>query len=474
MFSGRAATIRGGGCQGIGGRWTWGPAAATPENMIRSENPAVESGAEARPVDGSDRLVLLDALRGFALCGVFVSNVFMWFSGRVFLPRPQVEAMMANASFVDTAALHVFMTLIFGKFITIFSFMFGLGFAVQMGRAEARGTSIGPIYARRLMVMFGLGATHLLLLWYGDILHVYALLGFGLLLFRGRADKTLLWWAAGLIVLGPILGTVVLKLPQLLSSPEVAAAMGKEAAARGAAIRAETLQALSNGGYLDVLRAHANFFFGDFLKPMVAVIWGLFGRFVLGLLVGRRRYFQDAARYVPGFRRVFGWGLVAGVLGGGTMVVVQQLFMRKILVPDTLPWLPYAMPLVRTSAEVGFASVYVSGFVLLFQRASWQRLLATLAPVGRMALSNYLSQTVISLLIFCGYGFGQVGKLGPAQCMALALGIFCFQIGLSHLWLARFRFGPAEWVWRSLTYGKAQPMRLEAPAPTVAQSAPAA
>ncbi|WP_341868219.1 DUF418 domain-containing protein [Corallococcus sicarius] len=143
-------------------------------------------------MDSSERLGLLDALRGFALCGVFISNVMVWFSGRVFLPREQVLTAMNNASLADTVTWQAYSTLVAGKFITLFSFLFGLGFAVQMGRAEARGASITPLHVRRLGVMLVMGLAHLFLIWYGDVLSTYAVLGFGLLLFRGRLDRTLL------------------------------------------------------------------------------------------------------------------------------------------------------------------------------------------------------------------------------------------------------------------------------------------
>jgi uncharacterized protein len=187
-----------------------------------------------------------------------------------------------------------------------------------------------------------------------------------------------------------------------------------------------------------------------------------FGRFLLGLLAGRRRIFHDAPQHLGLFRRLLGWGLVAGVVGSGAGLVLQQLMLRKILTPETLPtWVPFAMAPLRHLGELGFASVYVSGITLLFQRAAWQRLLGVLAPVGRMALTNYLSQTVMSVLFFYGYGLGQITKVGPAACFGLCLAVFAVQVAWSHLWLSRFRFGPAEWVWRSLTYGKAQPMRRD-------------
>jgi uncharacterized protein len=428
---------------------------------MTSLSPATTPLREARPVDAGDRLLVLDALRGFALCGVFISNVYMWFSGRAFLPQAQLKAMTDSAPLWDTVARHAAGILVFGKFITIFSFLFGLGFAVQMGRAEERGASIGPLYARRLGILFVLGVAHLFLLWFGDILSTYALLGFGLLLFRKREDKTLLIWAAVFIFVLPLVGLLILQLPKLLaSSPEAAAALTKAAGERSAGFKARALEAARGGHYFEVVRAFAIYYFNDFLPQLITYIFALFGRFLLGLLAGRRRLFHDASQHLPLFRKVLVWGLVAGVLGNGFGVVMQQLFIRKVLDPQALPWLPFVMQSIRQVGEVGLASVYVSGFVLLFQRAVWQRVLAVLAPVGRMALTNYLSQTVISLFIFYGFGLGLIGKVGAAVSIAIPLGIFVLQIGLSHLWLGRFRFGPAEWLWRSLTYGKAQPMRL--------------
>src|SRR5262245_39406754 len=132
---------------------------------MNSSSPTASALAvEARPIDTDERLVLLDALRGFALCGVFISNVYLWFSGRTFLPKEQLEALAANASLADTVVRYAVMILIFGKFITLFSFLFGLGFAVQMSRAEQRGASIVPIYCRRLGAMMLIGLSHLFLL----------------------------------------------------------------------------------------------------------------------------------------------------------------------------------------------------------------------------------------------------------------------------------------------------------------------
>jgi uncharacterized protein len=408
-------------------------------------------------------VVLLDVLRGFALCGVFMANVYLWFSGRMFLSRAQFEAALQEASWLDLAVNHAFGPLIAGRFITLFSFLFGLGFAVQLGRAEGRGTPIVPLYARRLGVMLVIGLAHLFLLFQGDIVSTYALLGFTLLLFHRRSDRTLLLWAAVLIFLVPVLWSVVQRLPQLLGSPGAEEAL-KAANARSGAFRALALEAFSQGSWLDTVRSGAAYYVGDLFKMLSGFLPIIVGRFLLGLWAGRRRLFHDAPQHLPFFRRLLGWSLGLGLFASGVGVLVGQLFSRKLMPPEVLPWLPYVMGPLRHLGELGMAAAYVSGITLLFQRDAWQRLLALLAPVGRMALSNYFLQSVMGVLLFYGYGLGLMGKLGSAAQLGVALTLFALQMVLSRLWLSRFRFGPAEWVTRSLTYGKAQPMR-RAPVP---------
>ncbi|QDE68221.1 MULTISPECIES: DUF418 domain-containing protein [Myxococcus] len=417
--------------------------------------------AEARPVEAGERLELLDALRGFALFGILISNVQMWFSGRVFLSREQFEASIANASLLDTITRYAFEVLVSGKFMTLFAFLFGLGFAVQLGRAEARGGGFVPLYARRLTVLLVVGVLHLFLLWYGDILSSYALMGFGLLLLRRRSDRTLLIIAAVLVLVWPLLMTLLWRLPQLLAdSPEAGAAVMAAAREKSTAIHTRMLTAITGGSWWDVTKTSAGFYRDEFFTMMLAGLLTCLGRFALGLWAGRRGIFQDVPAHLGFFRRLLGWGLVAAVVGSVPGVVVTVLMQKKVLTPETMPvWLPLGLAPLRNLAQVGLAGVYLAGITLLFQRATWQRALGLLAPAGRMALTNYLSQTVISLLIFYGYGLGQVGKRGPFACVVICVGIFCVQVLWSHLWLSRFRFGPVEWAWRSLTYGKAQPMR---------------
>ncbi|MCY1014569.1 DUF418 domain-containing protein [Pyxidicoccus sp. MSG2] len=426
--------------------------------MTSPATPAPAVPTEAHPIDASERLPLVDTLRGFALCGVFMANVYLWFSGRMFLSREQYEVAYKDPSWLDTVSNYLFGVLIGGRFVALFSFLFGLGFAVQLGRAERRGASVVPVYARRLTVMLLLGLAHLFLLFQGDIVSTYALLGFTLLVFHRRADRTLLVWAAVLIFLAPVLEHLALRLPQLLGTPGAAEA-AKASADRSTALKAQVLEAFMHGSWLDTVRVGAAYYVGDLGRMLSIFFPVIVGRFLLGLWAGRRRLFHDAPRHLPFFRRLLAWGLGLGLLASGLGVLVGQLFSRKVLQPDSLPWLPFAMAPVRHLGEMGIAAAYVAIITLLFQREAWRRRLSVLAPVGRMALTNYLLESVLGVALFYGYGLGLMNTFGSAAQFAVALALFALQIVFSHLWLARFRFGPAEWVTRSLTYGRAQPMR---------------
>ena len=416
--------------------------------------------AEARPIDATDRIVLLDVLRGFALAGVFVSNAFVWFAGRVFVPREQALAALKVAPWWDAVAIHGFGALVSGRFISLFSFLFGLGFSVQFLRAEARGVSVVPLYVRRLCVMLLIGGVHIAALWYGDILTTYATVGLLLLLFRDRSDKTLFIWSLVLIfVIPPLVASAMRWLPPLLAgNPGGADEAARELMARNEAARVERGRIFMSGTYVEVVRTNVTYFFGDFIRGMPPLLSALVGRFLLGFLAGRRRLFHDAPQHLPFFRKLLRWSLLVGGVASIIGLVTQHLVRQKVLSPQG-PSQLLLMP-VRQLGELGFAAFYASGLVLLFQREAWTRRLRVLAPVGRMALTNYLGQSVLGLFVYYGIGLGLMGKVGPAASIALTLALFSLQVVFSHLWLARFRFGPVEWVWRSLTYGKAQPMRL--------------
>ncbi|MCY1043581.1 DUF418 domain-containing protein [Corallococcus sp. bb12-1] len=415
--------------------------------------------SSAGPIDVSERVHLLDALRGFALCGVFISNSVTWFSGRALLPREQAQAL--NAPLLETVVSALYAFFIDQKFVTLFSFLFGLGFSLQMSRAEARGASIVPVYRRRLGVLLLIGLTHMFALWVGDILSTYALVGFVLLLFRERSDRTVLTWVAVLFVALPLIISFAQRYgPELLHGQEEAARAAQATRDEDAAHRAALLVGLSSDSVLTSQQANAKFAWQNLATPG-RPLWMciILGRFLVGLWAGRKRLLEDVERHRKLLRKILFWGLGVGI-SVATLALVLNLRNRGTPMPvSPRAW----MVGMRTLREVGYLFMglgYAAAFALLFQKERGKKVLGVLAPAGRMALSLYLMQSLVSVWLYDGWGLGFVGHLPMSRSVLLSLGVFSVQVVLAHLWLSRFRFGPAEWVWRSLTYGRAQPMRL--------------
>ncbi|MHA7633634.1 DUF418 domain-containing protein [Corallococcus sp. M7] len=415
----------------------------------------------AGPIDSAQRVHALDALRGFALLGVFISNSLNWFNGRLLLPKEQSLALAAPP--LELTVNSLFALLVEQKFVTLFTLLFGLGFALQMTRAEVRGTSIVPVYRRRLLVLLGIGLVHMFAIWVGDILTTYALVGFLLLSFRQCSEKTVLVWAALFLFVLPIVFSVGQRvLPAMLDG--AAEAERAQKAMRDAEVerRAAFLAGLSSDSVVTTQRANVAYGLASLPNPNRPMLLSIIlGRFLLGLWAGRRGLLQDVERHRPLLRKLAAWGVgVGGVIGIG--ILALNLSLRGATsAPGWLVWM-------RILKDVGilFLGVgYAAAFALLFQKARWGKVLGVFTPAGRMALTLYLMQSVLSLCVYDGWGLGLVGRTPPSLTLLLTLTLFAGQVALSHWWLARFRFGPVEWLWRSLTYGRAQPMRL---APTAA------
>lgn len=214
----------------------------------------------------------------------------------------------------------------------------------------------------------------------------------------------------------------------------------------------------SEGSFGEIATRHAQLLYRRRTSPYsyLSNLREEFPLLLLGFFAGRRRIFQNLPAQLPFIRKVLWWGLGLGLVCTSVSLVAQEL-------PNpALPFLTKQLGnLLWAIGGPALCFFYASAIVLLAQRETWKRRLAPLAAVGRMALSNYLSQTVICVTIFYHYGLGFYGKVGPAVGLALTMLIFALQILLSLWWVRRFRFGPAEWLWRTLTYGQLQPMRLQ-------------
>ncbi len=396
----------------------------------------------------TDRLVHLDVLRGFALLGILLVN-FEWFT------RP-LQAIVLGAepalAGIDAAADFLIRALAEGKFYPLFSMLFGAGFALMAERALSRQSPFWGIYLRRLFVLGLFGAAHMILVWAGDILLVYSLTAFVMvMLFRNTPTRRLWKWALPFIFLPVVvvwLGAAAIEAsrldPQAHEELIVDFAQDeqafRESVERAANIHAEGRWSENVGQRLRDMR----FTLGHFIFWVPPVLgFFLIGRWLIA--TGRLTRPNEHRMW---FRRWRSRGLLIGLpLAVAGAVLIHDANMM-------IPTLPSALGLTLTAiAGVLLSLAYLSAVTLGANR------LAFLAPAGRMALTNYLAQSLLWTWIIYGHGFGLWGQLPRSLQLVLALVFFAAQVIVSAWWLGRFRFGPAEWLWRSLTYWQLQPMR---------------
>ena len=403
------------------------------------------------PVSLSERILFIDVLRGMALFGILAANMRAFFApldiyGNIGALYPGRADVLAQA-FIDV--------FIQGKFISIFSFLFGMGFAIQMSRAEARGVRFLGFYPRRLLALALFGLIHGILVWAGDILLTYAFSGAILLLFRKRQQKTLLWWAGGLFTLPIVIGTTILTLyftrfrqpwmhpkpPDMKKLHEVIAIY-----AHG------TVRQILVQNWLE---------WKDELPLTLFAIYAV-ALFLLGMWVWRAGIVQRLDEYRPVLKRVCAWCIPVGLILNIYVAVV-----KVVVPPGTVSLWGWSAGLLSLSGAHILSAGYISGLALIFLHQDWRRLLLPFAAVGRMALTDYLMQSVLCTLFFYHYTTGLYGRIGPAIGLAPTVILYGAQVVFSNWWLKRYRFGPMEWLWRGLTYGKLPSMRREEPLPTI-------
>ena len=424
----------------------------------------------AAPTSPRERIQVIDVLRGFAIFGILVGNIY-WNS---WAGQPLVLTWTGPG---DITALWFIALLVEGKFFSLFAFLFGLGFALQIQRAEARGVHFFPLYGRRLLVLLLIGLAQTFFLNHGGILTTYAMFGFLLLLFRDCSPRTTVRWAI-IALLIPVAffaaRHVGFNERQQGNWPEQPEQVAEQMAAVKQRVAENAEQWLAESEdqvtYGEMTAQRVQGFFDYWSWP------GFYPRdlqrtlmmFLLGLFAGRRRIFENLPAHLPFIRKVMWWGLGLGLmcsLGWVLMVVVHEevseIGLWNLRQLRRLPFPTALLGVALTKIQpLALSLFYASAIVLLAQRAAWKKWLAPLAPVGRMALSNYLFQSLVYVTLFYSYGLGLMGTIGPALLTVLSVFVFVLQILLSRWWLTRFRFGPVEWLWRTLTYGKPQPLRV--------------
>jgi uncharacterized protein len=407
---------------------------------------------EIGPVSSRERIEILDVLRGLAICGILIGNV-QWFSGYGMMP-PSLEVQTPVYDQVTHFLVHFFIE---GKFYSIFSFLFGLGFALQIARAEERGDTNASLFKRRLFWLLVIGLLHAYLLWAGDILSIYALMGFVLILFRNKSNESLLTWALVLLTI-PIVTYILLYAAFAAFAPADATAGFETAQLEG---WNSNVQTVTQSSYWQIVSGfNLQYIVGRYMGLIFQMrLPKILAMFLLGTYAYRRGVFQNLSEHGPLIRRVLLYGTVLGLIGN---IAMASLAGNEAPFPPSPAGL---LGVVGYAFGVPAMALAIAALIAtLWQQDTPRRALSILAPVGRMALTNYLLQTIICVTIFYGYGFGLFGRFGSLQSTLIALTISLFQIAFSSVWLNYFAYGPMEWIWRQLTYRRRLGLRPAAQA----------
>jgi len=368
-----------------------------------------------RPVAPGERILGLDVFRGFAMFGVLIAYC-LWSLGTV----PDDQWSPLNKTLGEIAGF-----VIDGKFYTILAFLFGLGFSLQLGRASDSAAAVRT-YCRRLAVLAGIGLLHALLLRNGDILFPYAMTGFLLIPFRRAPDRLLV--AAALVALLVPFAAVWLWKASGVPIPD--------------------RPQLENAPYLVENAMWVRYWYETaiFTWPTNLTL------FLFGFLAGRHRLIPTLAGRPRALLAIVPVGLLASTV---FYLIIKQL--AAVGAPTALDRL--AGGLSFTFHCWGLSSAYAATLLLALGSQRGIRLLSPLAAIGRMALTNYLTQAGV-IVPLC-LAFGWFDTFTPTRSLLLAFALFALQLPFSVWWLRHYRFGPAEWVWRVLTYGRLPPMRSQ-------------
>lgn len=427
-------------------------------------------GRNAGPVTAAERLPALDALRGVAVMGILVMNVYAFAMPFAAYYNPLIMGGTDALNMGTWFFTHLFFD---QKFMSIFSMLYGAGVVMMMNRAAARGTPFTPIFYRRSAWLLVIGLLHGYFIWFGDILFHYALMGMLVFLFRKASPRTLI--AIACFVL-PV--TLLINYGSSFHLEELQADVAAIEAeqAQGATLEEEQREKLEEwreirplfapseddiaadvtayrGSYVDVLTHRAPFVaFMQVSGTLVFVLWRVGGLMLLGMALMKLGVLSGE-RSTRFYRKmtVFGYGLGLPLAILSAVILEAQQF-------DPIYVARYGgIPNYFGSIMVAFG--HIGAVMLVVKSGAFQAAVARCAAVGRMALSNYLAQSLVMTSLFYGYGVGlyaEVPRFAQQGFVVILLGL---QLLLSTWWLRHFRFGPAEWLWRSLTYGQRQPMR---------------
>ena len=397
------------------------------------------------PVRAEDRILVIDIVRGVALLGIFIMNM-PGFSQSLFAGANGLEP---YADPLNRAAAFLREELFGGKFNSMFSLLFGIGFTLQLGRLRASQPERATvIYVRRLVALLAIGLVHAGLLWSGDVLLVYAVLGFLLLLLQRASDRLLIVLIAACLVFP---GIFEAWRPHLVTAQaEALAAFDYQD------LEASNNQAVGAGTFLDAARETARMLAWGYGTPIGRWSYALFYThmatgMLLGYLVGRRGWARRIDALRSKIRRIQ-WGAFGSSVGGSLLYLATR---PGTLVDEQAPVVVFVGDFCHSASRLALMIFYVLTVVQMAESPAWRRGLLPFAAAGRMPLTNYLLQTAMGTFVFYGWGLGYWNRMGPALELLLAALLFiAIQLPLSVWWFRHHRQGPLEYAWRVLSYGR--------------------
>lgn len=397
------------------------------------------------------RILLVDALRGFALFGIILAHIGGWFIAGAMPSEVWQKYQNDLGSTIVNYFDAIFIT---GKFYTFFSFLFGVSFALQLLQKKESDKAFIPRFMWRLVILFIIGFVHHIH-WKGDILGIYAFLGFFMLLFRNASDKILLIAILFFTLNVPSFIREVIAYNEVPEKPKTEKEQKAENE-KSERENAKSYYTLKKGSYTEIVVQN----FKD-LKFKADFQWNsgrifvTFGFFLLGLLVGKRKIFEHLNENKKLIKKMMWWSI-----GVNIFIIAFFLTIDIAQLWDKMPkWFGMVGNFLFSLHSLLMTIFYITGLSLWLSKTYMEKVLINFSAIGKMALSNYLLQSAIGVMLFYSVGFGLAGDISPAWCYVIGIGIFIFQIIFSKWWLSKFYYGPVEWLWRSATYLKWQAIK---------------
>jgi len=404
--------------------------------------------SEFQPLETKNRLSVADALRGIALFGILLANVpYLEDTTQIYQSRTTALA-TPGIDRVLTLALHL---LIDKKFITIFSILFGFGFYIQMNRAEEKHIPFRSYFIRRMVLLLIIGCIHAYIFWFGDITRDYAICGmFLLLVYR---------WSFKKILITAIIFNVLFTGAVFIAN----AALGLGEYSYDRAIAGEMPVTDSYMRYLQINATIDPFV--NFIHDSPLTLVFCFGNMLIGFWMAKAGFFHQTNRFSKAMSRLIMLGATIGIAGSYLFVMITS---GQLELTPTLLWIPFLVVCCMILQSL----FYISAFVKLFEREKWRSFLLLFAPVGKMALTNYLLQTLFYLLIFyhCTHGLSLYGKITITETFLIAAVLFALQIVFSSWWLKHHQQGPVEYIWKKLSYAPYRKVLESGPVLTASDS----